>query len=47
MAYLAVLVPPIVVGAIFFFAMKAIFNADRSERRALAQAEKDELDSRE
>lgn len=41
MEYVAVIVPSLGVGAIFFFAMKAIFNADRSEREALARAEKE------
>lgn len=39
MEYVAVLVPSVGVGVLFYFAMKAIFNADRSERDALAQAE--------
>ena len=39
MEYVAVIVPSLGVGALFYFAMKAIFNADRSERDALAQAE--------
>lgn len=34
MEYLAVLLPSIAVGTIFYFVMKAIFNADRSEREA-------------
>ncbi len=41
MEYIAVILPSIGVGALFYFAMKAIFNADRSERDALAQAEHD------
>lgn len=41
MEYVAVIVPSLGVGAVFFFAMKAIFNADRSEREALARAEKE------
>jgi hypothetical protein len=41
MDYVAVLLPPIVVGLIFWFAMRAIFNADKSEREALAQAERE------
>lgn len=41
MEYLAVIVPSLGVGLVFFFAMKAIFNADRSERQALARAEKE------
>lgn len=34
MEYLAVLLPSIAVGVIFYFVMKAIFNADRAEREA-------------
>ncbi|WP_442212431.1 hypothetical protein [Specibacter sp. RAF43] len=41
MEYVAVIVPSLGVGVLFYFAMKAIFNADRSERDALAQAEHD------
>lgn len=41
MEYIAVILPSLGVGALFYFAMKAIFNADRSERDALAQAERD------
>ena len=45
MDYIAVLLPPIVVGLLFWFAMKAIFNADKAERQAeaRAQAEADSL----
>ncbi|MET3810011.1 hypothetical protein [Arthrobacter sp. UYEF3] len=39
MDYIAVLLPSVVVGLIFWFAMKAIFNADKSERRAEARAQ--------
>lgn len=39
MEYIAVILPSVGVGALFYFAMKAIFNADRSERDALAKAE--------
>lgn len=39
MEYIAVIVPSLGVGVLFYFAMKAIFNADRSERDALAKAE--------
>ena len=44
MDYIAVLLPSVVVGLIFWFAMKSIFNADKSERQAeaRAQAEADE-----
>ena len=41
MEYVAVILPSLGVGALFYFAMKAIFNADRSERDALAKAERD------
>lgn len=41
MEYLAVLLPSAGVGAVFYFAMRALFNADRSERQALARAEED------
>lgn len=41
MEYVAVIVPSLGVGLLFYFAMKAIFNADRSERDALARAEQD------
>ncbi len=39
MEYIAVLAPSIVVGLIFWFAMKSIFNADKSERQAEAKAQ--------
>ena len=39
MEYIAVLLPSLVVGLIFWFAMKSIFNADKSERQAEAQAQ--------
>ncbi|MDR6504765.1 hypothetical protein [Arthrobacter oryzae] len=38
MEYVAVLLPSLVVGLLFWFAMKSIFNADKSERQAEAQA---------
>ncbi|MCQ9162588.1 MULTISPECIES: hypothetical protein [unclassified Arthrobacter] len=41
MEYIAVIVPSLGVGVLFYFAMKAIFNADRAEREALAQAERE------
>jgi hypothetical protein len=43
MEYVAVLLPSLVVGLIFWFAMKSIFNADKAERKAesRAQAEAD------
>lgn len=34
MEYLAVLLPSVAVGVIFYLVMKAIFNADRAEREA-------------
>ncbi|WP_298251932.1 hypothetical protein [uncultured Arthrobacter sp.] len=48
MEYLAVLLPSLVLGVIFYFVIKAIFNVDRSEREAMAQAERlqDEQDAR-
>ncbi|QHK21244.1 hypothetical protein GU243_17720 [Pseudarthrobacter psychrotolerans] len=39
MEYVAVLLPSLVVGLLFWFAMKSIFNADKSERKAEAQAQ--------
>jgi hypothetical protein len=39
MDYIAVLLPSVVVGLIFWFVMKAIFNADKSERQAEARAQ--------
>ena len=39
MEYIAVLLPSVVVGLLFWFAMKAIFNADKSERQAEARAQ--------
>ncbi|MEV7607670.1 hypothetical protein AB0N65_19735 [Paenarthrobacter sp. NPDC089322] len=39
MEYIAVLAPSVVVGLIFWFAMKSIFNADKSERQAEARAQ--------
>jgi hypothetical protein len=38
MEYVAVLLPSIVVGLLIWFAMKSIFNADKSERQAEASA---------
>jgi hypothetical protein len=37
--YVAVLLPSLVVGLLFWFAMKSIFNADKSERQAEARAQ--------
>ena len=45
MDYVFAILPPLVVGLIFWFAMRAIFNADKSEREALAKAERDAQDS--
>lgn len=42
--YLAVIVPSLGVGVIFYYAMKAIFNADKSEREALTRAEQEAAD---
>ena len=39
MEYVAVLLPSLVVGLIFWFAMKSIFNADKAERQAEAKAQ--------
>ena len=39
MEYVAVLLPSVVVGLLFWFAMKAIFNADKAERQAEARAQ--------
>lgn len=39
MEYVAVLLPSLVVGLLFWFAMKAIFNADKAERQAEARAQ--------
>ncbi|SDQ03229.1 MULTISPECIES: hypothetical protein [Micrococcaceae] len=41
MEYLWVLAPSTGVGLIFYLAMKAVFNADRKEREALAEAERE------
>ena len=47
MEYVAVLLPSLVVGLLFWFAMKSIFNADKAERQAeaRAQAEADARDA--
>ncbi|MFJ5697343.1 hypothetical protein [Arthrobacter sp. NPDC093139] len=39
MEYVAVLLPSLVVGLLFWFAMKSIFNADKAERQAEAEAQ--------
>ena len=41
MEYVEVLLPSICVAALFFFVMRALLNADRSERKALAEAERE------
>ena len=41
-AVLAALLPSVGVGLIFWFAMRAIINADRSERQALARMDGDD-----
>ncbi|MCP3426722.1 hypothetical protein NBM05_12105 [Rothia sp. AR01] len=41
MEYLAVLIPSIGIGVIFYFVMRWIFRADGAERRARANAEED------
>jgi hypothetical protein len=41
MEYLWVLAPSLCVGVLFWFVMKALFNADRRERQALAEAERE------
>ena len=44
-AVLAALLPSIGVGLIFWFSMRAIINADRSERQAIARMEAENDDS--
>jgi hypothetical protein len=39
MEYVAVLLPSASLAVIFYFVIKAIFNADRSEREAMARVE--------
>lgn len=41
MEYIAVLAPSIVVGLLFWFVMKSIFNADKAERQAEARAQQE------
>ncbi len=41
MEYIAVLAPSVVVGLLFWFAMKSIFNADKAERQAEARAQRE------
>jgi hypothetical protein len=37
--YVAVLLPSVCLAVLFYFVIKAIFNADRAEREAMARAE--------
>ncbi len=39
---LTAVIPSIGVGVLFWFAMRAIMNADRTERRAIARMEREE-----
>ncbi|MHA7209327.1 hypothetical protein [Arthrobacter sp. MDT1-65] len=39
MEYVAVLLPSACLAILFYFVIKAIFNADRAEREAMAHAE--------
>lgn len=41
MEYVEVLLPSVCVAALFYFVMKALLNSDRSERQALAEAERE------
>jgi hypothetical protein len=41
MEYLWVIAPSACVGLLFYFVMKALLNADRRERQALAEAERE------
>lgn len=40
--YVAVLLPSIAVGLIFYFVMRSIFNADRTEREAMTRADEEQ-----
>ncbi|MDO5700464.1 MAG: hypothetical protein Q4P36_03230 [Bowdeniella nasicola] len=42
MSYLIAIFPPVAVGVLFFFVMRLIFQADRRERRLLAEMEAEE-----
>ncbi len=42
LAALAALTPPIGVGLLFYLAIRALMNADRNERAALARLEAEE-----
>ncbi|THJ65145.1 hypothetical protein E8P82_12590 [Arthrobacter echini] len=48
MEYVAVLLPSAVLAVLFYFVIRAIFNADRSEREAMRHAEmmQDEQEAR-
>jgi hypothetical protein len=37
--YVAVLLPSVCLAVLFYFVIKAIFNADRAEREAMKRAE--------
>lgn len=43
--YLAVLLPSIGVGLVFWFVMRALFRADRGERRAQEAVHADQADA--
>lgn len=43
--YIAVLLPSIGVGLIFWFVMRALFRADRGERRAQEEVNRDQADA--
>ncbi|AEI10897.1 MULTISPECIES: hypothetical protein [Cellulomonas] len=42
---LAAVLPSIGVGVLFWFAMRAIINADRTERQALARMDREAADA--
>lgn len=42
MEYVAVLLPSVCLAVLFYFVIKALFNADRSEREAMTQAEREQ-----
>lgn len=46
MAFVWALLPTVVVGGIFWFILRSIMNADRNERRALAEIEAKERRAR-
>ena len=39
MEYIEVLLPSVAIGVIFYFVMRWVFNADRTERKAAREAE--------